>query len=85
MNQFTWMGLRPLLLISIIMEQKEQKERVRKKYSKADGRSQQPMSFRLDNQNAWWLSKVPNKGRLINVLLRDYYYKHRDEFEDVDD
>lgn len=43
------------------------------------------MSFRLDNQNAWWLSKVPNKGRLINELLRDYYYKHRDEFEDEDD
>lgn len=79
------MGLRPLLLISIIMEQKDQKERVRKKYSKADGRSQKLMSFRLDNQNAWWLSKVPNKGRLINELLRDYYYKHRDEFEDEDD
>lgn len=85
MNQFTRMGLRPLLLISIIMEQKELKERVRKKYSKADGRSQKPMSFRLDNQNAWWLAKVPNKGRLINELLRDYYYKHRDEFEDEDD
>lgn len=48
----------------------EKKERTRRKYAKRGETSQKMLSFRLDNENAFWLSTMPNKGRYINNLIR---------------
>ena len=50
--------------------QEEKKERTRRKYAKRGETSQKMLSFRLDNENAFWLSNMPNKGRYINNLIR---------------
>lgn len=58
---------------------KEEKERVRKEYSK-EGRSQKHMGFRIDFDVVEILSKVENKGRLINQLVREWAKaKNQDE------
>ena len=49
------------------MEQK--KERLRKEYAKG-GSSQKMMAFRADSDVVEILSKVANKGRLINDLVK---------------
>lgn len=49
------------------MEQK--KERLRKEYAKG-GSSQKMMAFRADADVVEILSKVANKGRLINDLVK---------------
>lgn len=41
----------------------------RKEYTARGESSQKMMSFRLDAENAEYLSTKPNKGRFINVLL----------------
>lgn len=41
----------------------------RKAYTARGEASQKMMSFRLDAENAEYLSTKPNKGRFINVLL----------------
>lgn len=33
-------------------------------------RTQKMMTFRIDNENAEWLSQQPNKGRVINELIK---------------
>ena len=48
----------------------EKKERSRRKYAKRGETSQKMMSFRLDQENEYWLSSFPNKGRYINNLIR---------------
>ena len=64
---------------------KEERERVRKEYSK-EGRSQKHMGFRIDFDVVEILAKVENKGRLINQLVREWAKaKNRDESgEDID-
>lgn len=49
----------------------EQKERIRKEYRKADGRTQKMVSFRLDNELLDWLESQHNKGRYLNELIRE--------------
>lgn len=48
----------------------EKTERTRRKYAKRGETSQKMMSFRLDQENEFWLSSFPNKGRYINNLIR---------------
>ena len=49
--------------------EKQEKELVRKGGNAKGVRTQKMVSFRLDNDLEEWLSKSPNKGRLINQLL----------------
>lgn len=48
----------------------EKNERTRRKYAKRGETNQKMMSFRLDQENEYWLSTFPNKGRYINNLIR---------------
>ena len=48
----------------------EKTERTRRRYAKRGETSQKMMSFRLDQENEYWLSTFPNKGRYINNLIR---------------
>ena len=48
----------------------EKKESTRRRYAKRGETSQKMMSFRLDQENEFWLSSFPNKGRYINNLIR---------------
>ena len=48
----------------------EKKERLKRRFAPKGERSQKMVSFRLDNENAFWLSTMPNKGRYINNLIR---------------
>ena len=48
----------------------EQKERTRRRYAKRGEKSQKLVAFRLDLENEFWLSTMPNKGRYINNLIR---------------
>ena len=50
--------------------EEEKTERTRRKYAKRGETSQKMMSFRLDQENEFWLSSFPNKGRYINNLIR---------------
>ena len=50
--------------------EEEKKERTRRRYAKRGETSQKMMSFRLDQENEYWLSTFPNKGRYINNLIR---------------
>ena len=59
---------RPRTNRKILME-KQEKELVRKGGNAKGVRTQKMVSFRLDNDLEEWLSKSPNKGRLINQLL----------------
>lgn len=43
---------------------------IKKIPNKFKGTTQRMMSFRLDNDNAFWLDTQPNKGRYINWLIR---------------
>lgn len=47
----------------------EPQERSRKARSKNGERGQKMMSFRVDNENAAWLTQQANKGRYINDLI----------------
>ena len=49
---------------------KEEKPRLKRRFAPAGERSQKMMSFRLDQENEFWLSTMPNKGRYINNLIR---------------
>lgn len=49
--------------------EKAEKTRIKRKYAKRGSSNQKMMSFRLDNENAEWLLKQPNKGRYINELI----------------
>lgn len=51
------------------MKEKEPKERIRKEYAHAGGRSQKMMAFRLDLENIEFLNTKANKGRFINELI----------------
>ena len=48
----------------------EKQERTRRRYAKRGETSQKMMSFRLDQENEYWPSTFPNKGRYINNLIR---------------
>lgn len=48
----------------------EKTERTRRKYAKRGETNQKMMSFRLDQENEFWLSSFSNKGRYINNLIR---------------
>ena len=48
----------------------EKQERTRRRYAKRGETNQKMMSFRLDQENEYWLSTFPNKGRYINNLIR---------------
>lgn len=50
--------------------EEEKKERTRRRYAKRGETNQKMMSFRLDQENEFWLSTMPNKGRYINNLIR---------------
>lgn len=56
----------------------EKKERIRRKYAPIGEHKQKMMSFRLDDENAFWLSTQPNKGRYINNLIRADRLRHTD-------
>ena len=51
------------------MKEKEPKERIRKEYAHAGGRSQKMMAFRLDLENIEYLNTKANKGRFLNELI----------------
>ena len=46
---------------------------IRKAFKRSDGRSQKMMSFRVDSDLMERLNQEPNKGRLINNLLREHF------------
>ena len=48
----------------------EKQERIKRKFAPKGERSQKMMSFRLDQENEFWLSSFPNKGRYLNNLIR---------------
>ena len=48
----------------------EKHERIKRKFAPKGERSQKMMSFRLDQENEFWLSTMPNKGRYLNNLIR---------------
>lgn len=50
-------------------KEKVEKKRIKREYAKRGSSNQKMMSFRLDNENAEWLQKQPNKGRYINELI----------------
>lgn len=50
-------------------KEKAEKTRIKREYAKRGCSNQKMMSFRLDNENAEWLLKKPNKGRYINELI----------------
>lgn len=50
--------------------EEEKKERTRRRYAKRGEKSQKMISFRLDQENEFWLSTQPNKGRYINNLIQ---------------
>lgn len=50
-------------------EQKTTQAGTRKAYSARGEQAQRMMSFRLDYENAEYLSTKPNKGRFINDLI----------------
>lgn len=56
----------------MIMKTEKEKLRVRKEYSK-DGASQKMMSFRVDLDVLELLEHAPNKGRLINDAVREWF------------
>lgn len=47
------------------------KQRTRKVYEHAGGRSQVMMSFRVDKELIEYLNSKPNKGRFINELIAE--------------
>lgn len=49
------------------------KKRIRKTDIKRGQRTQKMMSFRCDYETIELLKDYPNKGRLINKLIRDYF------------
>lgn len=51
----------------------EQEKQTRKNYAKRGEKSQKMMSFRVDNDVWELLSKVGNKGRFLNDLVKDYF------------
>lgn len=57
-----------------IMEQEIQKQE-RKARAPRGEKTQKMMSFRVDFENWEPLSKVSNKGRLLNDLLKEYFTK----------
>lgn len=61
----------------------EEKKQQRKTYAKHGNRTSKMMSFRCDGDNLTWLSKVANKGKLINDLLRDYFIGLKPEPADI--
>ncbi len=56
--------------------EKQEKERVRKAYAPKGEKSQKMMTFRVDLEVWDMLEHVPNKGRLINDLVREWFSKH---------
>lgn len=46
---------------------------IKKAFVRSVGRTQKMVSFRLDNDLIERLNQEPNKGRLINNLLREYF------------
>lgn len=48
----------------------EEGERVRKAYSPRGERGQKMFNFRCDLENWEWLQHQPNKGRIVNELIR---------------
>lgn len=65
--------------ISGASQDKEQTQGLRKQQRKKraanGGATSKMMSFRLDDENVKFLRDVPNKGRLINELLKRYFAK----------
>lgn len=55
------------------------KQRQRRRYAADGERNQKAMTFRLDNENAFWLSTMPNKGRYINNLIRADRLRKQDD------
>lgn len=50
-------------------QETEPRAQARKRYARSGERSQKMVTFRLDIENAAWLSQQPNKGRYINELI----------------
>ena len=67
-------GRKPSPLTTLNMD--EEKARVRKEYSR-DGVSQKMMTFRVDLDVLEMLAHAPNKGRLINDAVREWYRNHQ--------
>lgn len=61
------------------MKEKTEKARIRRKYAKQGHRSQKMISFRLDQENEYWLSTMPNKGRYINRLIASDRLRRSDD------
>lgn len=60
-------------------EQKTKQAGTRKAYAARGEKAQTMMSFRLDYENAQYLSTKPNKGRFINELLARESAKEQEE------
>lgn len=58
---------------------KEKEERIKRKYAPKGERSQKMMSFRLDQENEFWLSTFPNKGRYLNNLIKADRLRRNDD------
>lgn len=54
-------------------KEKQSTASIKKAFVRSVGRTQKMVSFRLDNDLIERLNQEPNKGRLINNLLRKYF------------
>lgn len=59
--------------------EEEKKERTRRRYAKRGEKSQKMISFRLDQENEFWLSTQLNKGRYINNLIQKDRLRRTDD------
>lgn len=64
------------------MEEKAKKPGVRKDNIKRGQRTQKMMSFRIDDEVQEILTKVTNKGRLINDLIKEWWHSRNIEEHD---
>lgn len=57
----------------MMVNEKKSTATIKKAFVRSAGRTQKMVSFRLDDDLRERLNQEPNKGRLINNLLREYF------------
>ena len=61
----------------------DKKEKIRKEYAQRGTRGQKMVNFRCDWDNISILKQVENKGRFINIAIKEWARRNR-IFPDVD-
>lgn len=55
----------------------EEKKMIRKKYAEDGTRAQKMVNFRCDFENVKILRQVENKGRFINIAIKEWARRNR--------